>query len=663
MLRRMKSTPGCLRLLCGNRNRVFCRIRALLPAILCGMPLYFASAAMPAGGNWPAWRGDGSGISADANLPVTWNATNHVAWRTPLPGEGSSSPIVWERRVFLTASTDHGTNRLVFCLDAQNGRILWQRSLVAARSPQTEPKAGYAAATPATDGRRLYVFFDSPGLMAFDMDGTLLWTMPLGPFKSIYNVNCSPIVFRDRVIQCCDHFGDAFILAADSATGNLLWKTPRKPSYQYGTPLLLEHDGAWQVVVGGSTVRAYDPMTGAERWSCAGLSECVAPSPVAGDDGQVYATSGRNGPTLAIDPGGTGDVTETHIRIQVPTGGPYVPSPLFRSVLVVPTDDGVVRLIASNGVVRVAAHVHAHFTASLAMAGNTIYWTAENGDTFVLDASRLGDAEPALQEVAVNPLGEKCLASPAIAGGRLFIRTDRALYCLAGSGSSPPAAIARPLAGLGLEELKQRFQAHSAASGENISARLAVVDAVAELRDAEAVAFLKTIAKDDPHGDVCEAAAKAVADSDTPATVPALLGLLQDRRDLIRIIAIDGLGRLRAAAAMPALLTGVVSSNSNPIVRAARVQALAAIAMTPDADAGPSLAALRTALTDKDGSVRLAAVRGFARLAGRPGVDGKDIAAALQSCAADSNRLVAAAARDALAASSGGGSVTAPRQK
>ena len=642
------------------------RVHIAFLAALGGALLSVAHAALPAGANWPAWRGDGSGISTDTNLPVTWSATNNVVWRTPLPGEGSSSPIVWDRRVFLTASTDGGSNRLVFCLDAQTGRVLWQRPFVASRIPQTDPKAGYAPATAATDGRRLYVFLDSPGLMAFDFEGTLLWTLPLGPFKSPYNITASPIVFRDRVIQCCDHWGGGFILAADAATGQVLWKTPRVRNYQYGTPLLLEHAGAWQVIAPATTVKSYDPLTGEERWSCTGLSECVAPSPVVGDDGLVYATSGRNGPSLAIDPGGTGTVTETHIRMQVPTGGPYVPSPLFRSVLVVPADDGVVRLIAGRGSVRVAERLRAHFTASPVLAGNLIYWSAESGDTFVLDVSRLGDPEPTLRRVGVNPLGEKILASPAIAGGRFFIRTDRALYCLAKSGESLPAALAptstSASARLDFAALKERFQAHPAADGDDIPVRLAVVDGLAELHDAEAVTFLKTIAVKDPHWDVCEAAAKAVADSDTSATVPALIGLSEDRRDYMKIIAAGGLGRLRAVAAAPVLIAGV--TNKDAIVRAARLQALAGIAQAPEADPGPIVAALQTALADKDGAVRLAVVRGLSALSARPGIDRTAIVASLRACSSDPNPLVTAAAREALAAFAGDAAQPpAPRPK
>ena len=384
-----------------------------------------AVAVQPADGNWPGWRGDGSGISAETSLPRSWDSTNGILWRTPLPGEGSSSPVVWGTRVFVTASTAGGTNRLVLCLDSRDGHLLWQRQVVAARIPRTDPKGGYAPATPVTDGKRLFVFFDAPGLVAFDLDGTQLWTLPLGPFKTPYNVTASPILFRDRVIQCCDQSRDGFLLAADSDTGKVLWKTPRTLGCHYATPLLVAHQDVWQVVASGSSVKGYDLDTGSERWSCAGLTDTVAPSPVLGADGLVYATSGRNGPSLAIDPGGTGDVKETHMRLQVPAGGPYVPSPLFAGVLILPDDDGVVRIVTAQGVVRVAARLHDHFTASPVLAGTCIYWPAESGTVYVLDAGARSAEEPALPVIAANALGERCLASPAIAGNCLFIRTTR----------------------------------------------------------------------------------------------------------------------------------------------------------------------------------------------------------------------------------------------
>lgn len=618
-----------------------------LVVAICLEPFCAVLAAVPPGASWPAWRGDGSGCSLATHLPVTWDATNHMVWRSPLPGEGSSSPIVWAQRVFLTASTDHGTNRLVLCFDAQDGHVIWRRQLVATRSPNTDPKAGYAPATPATDGQRLYVFFDAPGLMAFDMDGNPLWTLPLGPFKSPYNITASPVVFRDRVIQCCDQGRDGYILAADSATGRLLWKTPRRQGYQYGTPLLLEHAGAWQVVVGATTVKAYDPTSGAEIWSCAGLAETVAPSPVAGDDGLVYATSGRNGPSLAIDPGGTGTVTETHLRMQVPSGGPYVPSPLYCcGLFVVPGDDGVVRAINARGEMRVAARLHAHFTASPVRGGRFIYWASESGETFVLDTDGLRVNPVELPVVAVNPLGEQVLSSPAIAGNRIFVRTTKALYCLAGGMAPSPVAITPHPAVADFAEWKRRFETHPAEDGEDIPVRLAVVDAMSAIGSAEAAVFLKDAARKDPHWDVCEAAAKALAGMDNPAAVAGLLELAADRREYMKIIAAGGLGRLRVAEAVPVLLKGL--DDKNPLVRIARLQALAEIGTALAVDAGPILSAVESALADAEVAVRLGAVRSLAVLAGRTGIDPARIEADLNARSSDPNPAVADAARAAL---------------
>ncbi len=470
---------------------------------------------------------------------------------------------------------------------------------------------------------------------------------PQNPADGVcYNITASPVVFRDRVIQCCDQARDGFILAVNSTTGQVLWKTPRNLRYQYGTPLLFEHRGTWQAVVGASTVTSYDPMTGTERWSCAGLTDCVAPSPIYGDDGLVYATSGRNGPSLAIDPGGVADVKETRVRMQVATGGPYVPSPLFRSMLILPADDGVLRLIEPGGTMTVAERLRAHFTASPVIGGSNLYWTAESGDTYVLDASRLAELRPTLRIVSINPLGEKCLASPAIAGGHLFVRTAQALYCLGGNGGETTTSVTRPATTNSFAELKQRFEAHRAADGDDIPVRLAVVNALSELQSTQAVVWLQQIALKDPHWDVCEAAAKALAASDTPASIPALLLLEDDRRDYMKVIAAQGLGRLRAVAAVPLLLQGI--TNAATQVRIARLQALSEIAPAPDANASLIQRALQSNLTDKEGTVRRAAILGLAELMKRPDFEQAEMIAVLESCTTDPNPLVATAARETL---------------
>ncbi len=298
------------------------------------------SLAAPGGAPcWPGWRGDGGGIARGATPPRLWSRDRNVVWRVELPGEGSSSPVIWGDRVFVTASTDGGKSRHILCLAVTDGRELWRHSLIAPVIGKTDPKSGYAPSTPALDGERVYAFFDSPGLVAVGMDGTPAWTLPLGPFDTPYNIASSPVLFGGLVIICCDHNRNGFLLAVDKSTGVEKWRTPRKQGMQFSTPLLIDCDGEPQLVVNGATVQTYDPKDGSERWSCRGMTPTVAPSAV-WDGRRVYAASGRNGPALAIDPHGYGDLTETHALLLTPVGGPYVPSPLAVPELFLPGDDG-----------------------------------------------------------------------------------------------------------------------------------------------------------------------------------------------------------------------------------------------------------------------------------------------------------------------------------
>jgi len=609
--------------------------------MLCGMA---ALAAIPAGGNWPGWRGDGSGISGDTALPVFWNAATHIQWKTPLPGEGSSSPIVWSDRVFLTAATESGKKRLLLCLDARDGKMIWQREIVADRVPQTYDKAGYAPATPVTDGQRIYVFFDTPGLLAFDMDGNECWRLPLGPFDSIYNVANSPILDGEKVILCVDHSGDSFIMAVDRATGTPLWKNPRKQDMQFTTPLRITYQGKEQVVVNAMIVKSYDPETGRELWSCGKLNPTVVPSPIFAN-GLVYATSGRNGPALGIDPGGSGDVTNTRVKMQVAIGGPYVISPLACPLLLLPGDDGNMRFLDDSGKMVVNLRLRAHFTASPIVGGDNIYWTSETGDTFVVDISKLTAPRPSVKLIAKNSLGEKCLASPAVSQGRLFLRTAKALYCLAGAGGATAAPPEAP-APATFEELQQRFAANSEAEGPGVQVRLAAIEAMALLRDPRAVPFLQDAALNDLHWDVSEAAVKALGQQEGPAAVTALCDMFKDGRVYLKASAAVGLGRLQALTAVPALLKG--ANDADVLVRLACLQALADIAAAHDEAAPPIVFMLSARLSDEDGGIKAAATHALGQLAGKVGSARGEIVTALLRLAADENPLVSEAAREAL---------------
>ena len=291
-----------------------------LPMLITpGLPSPAAAAAKSA--DWPMWRGSRYGTSLEQKLPVYWDSKTNVAWRTVVPGEGNSSPIIYGNQLFLTASRDKGKTRSVFSINAETGKIEWETKLTAGHVAETSTKNGYASPTPVCDGQRVYVFFDSPGLAALDLKGKLLWTRDLGQFKTPWNMASSPALCGDKVILVCDNWGPSFIVAVDKKTGKICWKTTRKSDPVFGTPIVVQVGGKPQIITNGTKVVAYDPSDGKEIWSCAGLQSPNTPTPLFAG-GLVYATCGRNGPTLAIDPSGKGDVTDTKVKMHLRTAGP-----------------------------------------------------------------------------------------------------------------------------------------------------------------------------------------------------------------------------------------------------------------------------------------------------------------------------------------------------
>ncbi len=247
----------------------------LLPAIACWPSVLCAADPQ----NWPAWRGDGSGISPDhTDLPVQWDSQTNIQWKTPVPGQGNSSPVVWNGKIYLTAWDDGGRRRSVICLDSADGHIVWQTILQASVFP-TEQKNGYASGTCATDGKTVFAFFDSPGLIALgNDDGKILWQRPLGPFATDWGMVSSPILWRDLVILACDHHKGSFIAAIDRACGEVRWKTPREDRLQYAVPMLINHRGKEQIIVNGQTVVSYSPADGKTLWTCRGMKDGCVPT-------------------------------------------------------------------------------------------------------------------------------------------------------------------------------------------------------------------------------------------------------------------------------------------------------------------------------------------------------------------------------------------------
>ena len=603
-----------------------------------------ASAADDPRHAWPGWRGDGSGLSSETDLPTRWDAQNGVAWKTGIAGEGSSSPIVWGDRVFLTASTEGGRTRLVICLDSDSGKILWQTPLEA-DATSTYPRAGRAPATAVTDGQRVYAFFDSPGLVALDYSGRVAWKAALGPFNNPYNMASSPILCDDLVVHKCDHQGQSFIVAFDKRSGQERWRTPREGGLHYATPISFVHEGSRQIVVNAQTITSYDAPTGKELWSCRGMKHATTPTPLY-EDGLVFATCGRNGPSVAIDPGGSGDVTDTHVRMRVASGGPYVPSPLLhKGLFLITGDDGRITFVDRRGR-RVLRHrIRARFTGSPVAAGDRIYWTDEKARTHVLDTSASNGPEPKVSTIAVNALGdETCYASPAVADGRIYLRTAKHLYCITGGEARLPAP--RPVTLPDeAKALKAFYMAQPVGVHDDTQLRLEIVEKLSRIRDPDATAILGLIVQRDGHWDVTEAAVRALGHHGRRA-VPALLHMFSKGQPFFKTVAAEQLARLKPPEAAPVMITAARKEDLQ--TREACIEALGHVA---EANSGPRpdiTDALMDLLSDEEGRIRLASIRALVRCASGIGHRKERVVVALRALAEDPNTLVAEEAQLAL---------------
>lgn len=392
--------------------------------------------------NWPRWRGpNGAAVSADKPLPVVWSDRQSIVWRTKLPGEGSSSPIVWNNRLFITSAVDAGARRQTHCLDVESGEILWTRRLDDDNAEVTSSLTGHAASTPATDGRHVVVFFGNAGAACYDFAGELLWRRDFGEFESELGLASSPVIDQGRVFLVCDHDGappasfHSFLIALDVASGETVWRTDRPGLFRsWSTPVLAPGvDNRRELVVNAQDeLRGYSREGGELVWRVTGMAGWVTPSPlVVGDCGNgveslILAASGRDGPTLAVRTGGRGDVTGSHVVWRDENSGPYVCSPLYyNGLLYVHNELGVLTCRqASTGKIHYRRRLGGKFIASAVAGDGKLYLGAEDG------LWRVVQAGPEFVELATNRVDGPCLASPAIYDRRLFIRGGDTLYCI-----------------------------------------------------------------------------------------------------------------------------------------------------------------------------------------------------------------------------------------
>ncbi|MEO1365944.1 MAG: PQQ-binding-like beta-propeller repeat protein [Acidobacteriota bacterium] len=429
----------------------------------------FLAPPLLAEGHWPSFRGpSASGFSDGAETPTTWNVETgeNLLWRTAIPGLGLSSPIIWGDKLFVTtavaeggeadlrvgqygdiaAANDNGVQRWkIFCLDRTSGEVLWQRTATEGE-PKTarHTKASHASATPATDGTAVAAHFGSEGLYVWDMDGKLLWQRDFGKLASSFfavpqaewGYASSPIFHDGKLFVLHDVVGESALIALDAKTGETIWQTQRTDVPTWGTPTVVETAGRSQVVINGfEHIAGYDVETGKELWSMSGGGDIPVPTPVFAH-GLIYLASahGPASPLFAVRPDASGEVdpekSEGVVAWHQERVGVYLQTPLvYGDEVYAGRGNGGLRVFdAKTGEERYKARIDRGmgFTASPVAADGKVYFTSETGDVHVVEAG----PGPELKTLAVNPLNELAMATPAIAEGVLYFRGRRHLFAV-----------------------------------------------------------------------------------------------------------------------------------------------------------------------------------------------------------------------------------------
>jgi outer membrane protein assembly factor BamB len=424
--------------------------------------LLFACAALfGADDDWARWRGPNEDGMARGDAPLHWSGSRNVAWRAPIAGRGHSSPILWGDKIFVTTAVPTGSapaaepapaqgrrgpgggagagrehRFMVLCLDRNSGKVLWERVATVAT-----PHEGYhfrygsfASNTPVTDGKHLYAFFGSRGLYAYDLNGKLAWKREFPPMRMrlSFGEGAAPLLDGDTLYLKFDQEQGSYLLAVDKRTGKDLWRVDRDERSSWSQPLAVTHNGRKQIIVSATNkVRSYDPASGKVIWECAGLGSNVIPNPVRFED-MVLVMSGHRDPNLlAIRLGREGDLSGTDAIVWTNNrGNSYSASPVL--------DDGKLYFVSDSGMLsclnaRTGEPYYRqqrlpkayNFKSSPVGANGKLYLASEDGDVVVV---KMGENYEVL---ATNNMGDETfIATPAIAGGSLYLRSQDTLYCI-----------------------------------------------------------------------------------------------------------------------------------------------------------------------------------------------------------------------------------------
>lgn len=453
-----------------------CWVILLAPVLtLCALSLCFAQSGGSPDTNWPQWRGPQSqGVSNEKSLPTEWSETKNVLWKTPVPGQGFSQPIIWGKQIFLTteieggpAPADHkavvhmlddkvfthpdwiGSDKLhtfkVLSLDRDTGKVLWEKSAYEGTAYDHRSRRGsYAAPTPVTDGSHVYVYFGSEGVYCYDFDGRLVWKKSLGGIGTMgMGVGTSPVLYRNLLILLCDQEFDgknSFIIALDKKTGNDVWRVKRTVGVSWATPVIVSTPKRAELITSGNEfIISYDPETGKEWWRMEGLKSHAIATPVVKGDLVILSSGFPTKIIKAVRLSGSGNLDGTDkIVWTYNKGTAYVPSPiLYGDYVYLMSDAGLLtclgaesgKVVYEGGRVPIAAKFYG---ASPVAFDGKILLTSDDGDTFVIKAG------PQHEVLGTNSIGEPSRTSIAISDGKLFIRGEKHLFCIRGGGAASP---------------------------------------------------------------------------------------------------------------------------------------------------------------------------------------------------------------------------------
>jgi outer membrane protein assembly factor BamB len=433
-------------------------MRPFLLLVLTGLPLAtFAADA------WPQFRGpDGQGHAESDHAPLYWSETEHIVWKTPIPGRGWSSPVVWGEQIWMTTaieipvtSEEHeqikanspvkhlelGINKSVtfhaICVDRQTGTILHNVKLFEHERPEPiHALNSYASPTPVIEAGRVWCHFGNFGTACLDTaTGDVLWNERF-PNEHYVGPGSSPVLYENVLILTCDGADEQYIVGIDKYTGDAIWRKDRPPmrtsdpdlKKSYSTPLVIHAAGRDQAVIPGTQwIVAYDPLTGEELWRFDhGNGFSLAPRPV--HDGKLlfFCTGFGNPQLMAIDPTGKGDLSETHVKWRESSQIPEMPSPtVVDGHLYVLSENGIVSCIEPETGLRIwRARIEGDYSASLLEAAGRIYAFSQEGVTTVFSPGER------FEKLAENRLDGRIMATPAVVDGAMYLRTDSALYRL-----------------------------------------------------------------------------------------------------------------------------------------------------------------------------------------------------------------------------------------